>query len=119
MGGLLCLSRHVRHVLEQLVNGVFKPDRDPSGAIQDTGVDPWRGDVFLGRHTRKMMRSLLRHMLAHAGHEVEIWEDVTATRDPAVTDALKRIDVTCILHKPLREEELMEALRQALEGQSG
>lgn len=111
----------------------------------------------------KLMRSLLRHMLAHAGHEVEIWEDVTAmeiperiaagnpdliitdyqmpgcngltvarmarkarpelpvivvtaTRDPAVTDALKRIEVTCILHKPLREEDLMEALRQVLEG---
>ncbi len=109
----------------------------------------------------QLMRSLLRHMLTHAGHEVEIWEDVTAmeiperiavahpdliitdyqmpgcngltvarmarkarpelpvivvtaTRDPAVADALKRIDVTCILHKPLREEELLEALRQVL-----
>jgi CheY-like chemotaxis protein len=109
----------------------------------------------------KLMRNLLRHILEHAGHEVEVWEEVTAmeiperltagnpdliitdyqmpgcngltvarmarktrpglpvivvtaSRDVSVTDALKRVEVNCILHKPLREEELLEALRQAL-----
>ena len=41
---------------------------------------------------------------------------VTATRDPAVLDALKRVNVTHILHKPVQAEELLQAVHQALQG---
>jgi len=110
----------------------------------------------------RLMRKLLCHILAQAGYEVEIWEDltaaeiperigasnpdllitdyqmpgcngltvarmarktkpdlpvivVTATRDPTVLDALKRVDVRHILHKPIHGEDVLEALHQALE----
>ena len=109
----------------------------------------------------KLMRNLLRHILVHAGHEVEVWEEVTAvevserinagapdlvvtdyqmpgcngltvarmarkirpelpvivvtaTRDPTVAEALKRVDVSCVLHKPIQEEALLEAVKRAL-----
>jgi CheY-like chemotaxis protein len=39
---------------------------------------------------------------------------VTATHDPAVMDALNRVDVTHVLHKPVRGEELLLAVGQAL-----
>ena len=110
----------------------------------------------------KLMRNLLRHILVHAGHEVEVWEEVTAvevserinagapdlvvtdyqmpgcngltvarmarkirpelpvivvtaTRDPTVAEALKRVDVSCVLHKPIQGEDLLKAVRQALQ----
>ena len=37
---------------------------------------------------------------------------VTATHDPSVLDALNRQEVSQILHKPLREEALLEAVKQ-------
>lgn len=40
---------------------------------------------------------------------------LTATRDPDVVTPLKRLDVKCILHKPLQEGPLMKALRDSLE----
>ena len=40
---------------------------------------------------------------------------VTATRDPAVLDALKRVNVSHILHKPVQAEELLEVVRQGLQ----
>ena len=40
---------------------------------------------------------------------------VTATRDPAVLDALKRVNVTHILHKPVHAEDLLQAVRQGLQ----
>jgi CheY-like chemotaxis protein len=43
---------------------------------------------------------------------------VTATRDPAVLDALKRVNVTHILHKPVQAEELLKVVHQALQGPS-
>lgn len=39
---------------------------------------------------------------------------LTATHDPAVTEALNRQEVSRILHKPLREEQLLEAVKQAI-----
>lgn len=39
---------------------------------------------------------------------------LTSTHDPAVLEALKRQGVTCILHKPLLEEALLEAVARAL-----
>jgi two-component system chemotaxis response regulator CheY len=39
---------------------------------------------------------------------------LTSTHDPAVLEALKRQEVTCILHKPLQEEALLEAVSRAL-----
>lgn len=40
---------------------------------------------------------------------------VTASHDPAVMDALSRVDVTHILHKPIQGEDLLKAVRQALQ----
>ena len=37
---------------------------------------------------------------------------LTATHDPAVMDALNRQDVSRILFKPLREEELLQVVKQ-------
>jgi CheY-like chemotaxis protein len=109
----------------------------------------------------KLMQTLLRRMLERAGHEVDLWEDitamevggritetppdllitdysmpgcngltvakmarkakpdlpvvvVTATHDPAVLEALTKQEVTCILHKPLQEAELLAALAEAM-----
>jgi DNA-binding NarL/FixJ family response regulator len=109
----------------------------------------------------RLMQILLRRVLERAGHEVEVWEDVTAmgiadlitakapellitdysmpgcngltvarmakkvqpdlqlivlmaTHDPTVMDALKRQEVSCILHKPLQQEELLAAVTAAL-----
>ena len=109
----------------------------------------------------KLMRSLLRHLLEGAGHEVEAWEEVTAGEiaprlangapdllitdyqmpgcngltvarmarkaapqlpvlvltayhDPTVVDALKGQGVAAVLHKPLKEEDLLAAVAQAL-----
>jgi CheY-like chemotaxis protein len=39
---------------------------------------------------------------------------LTSSHDPAVLEALKRQEVTCILHKPLQEEALLAALAKAL-----
>ena len=39
---------------------------------------------------------------------------VTALHDPAVMEALRKQEVSCILHKPLREEDLLEALAPLL-----
>ncbi|HJV49516.1 MAG TPA: response regulator [Geothrix sp.] len=39
---------------------------------------------------------------------------VTSTRDPDVMAPLRRLDVKHILHKPLQEGELMEAIRGSL-----
>ncbi|HEX7553112.1 MAG TPA: response regulator [Geothrix sp.] len=109
----------------------------------------------------RLMQTLLRRVLERAGHEVNVWEEVTAmgiadlitaktpeliitdynmpgcngltmarmarkaqpelpiivvmaTHDPTVMDALKRQEVSCILHKPLQEEVLLSAVAQAL-----
>lgn len=109
----------------------------------------------------RLMQTLLRRVLERAGHEVDIWEDVTAmgiaalitakapeliitdysmpgcngltvarmvkkakpglpiivlmaTRDPTVMDALNKQEVSCILHKPLQEEDLLAAVAPAL-----
>ena len=109
----------------------------------------------------KLMRTMLCRVLEHAGHDVEVWEEVTAaeiperisavdpdliitdyqmpgcngltvarmarrvrpelpvivvtaTHDPALTTALERVDVTHVLHKPLRGEELVQAVHKAL-----
>jgi DNA-binding NarL/FixJ family response regulator len=109
----------------------------------------------------RLMQTLLRRVLERAGHEVDVWEEVTAmgiadlitaktpellitdysmpgcngltvarmatkaqpelpiivvmaTHDPTVMDALKRLEVSCILHKPLQEEVLLAAVAQAL-----
>jgi DNA-binding NarL/FixJ family response regulator len=43
---------------------------------------------------------------------------VTATHDPAVMDALTRVNVTHILHKPIQGEDLLKAVYQALQGPS-
>ena len=111
----------------------------------------------------RLMQVLLRRILERAGHEVDVWEDVTAmgiadliaaqspaliitdysmpgcngltvarmarktqpdlpiivvmaTHDPTIMDALNRQEVSCILHKPLQEEELLAAVAQALAG---
>ena len=111
----------------------------------------------------RLMQVLLRRILERAGHEVDVWADVTAmgiadliaaqspaliitdysmpgcngltvarmarkvqpdlpivvvmaTHDPTITDALNRQEVSCILHKPLQEEELLAAVAQALAG---
>lgn len=40
---------------------------------------------------------------------------LTATHDPDVMNPLVRLDVKHILHKPLQEGALMEAIRQSLE----
>lgn len=110
----------------------------------------------------KLMRNLLRLILEQAGHDVEVWEEVTAaeipdrisggnpdlvitdyqmpgsngltvarmarktkpglpvivvtaSRDPSVLDALRRVNVTHILHKPIQAEDLLQAVRQALQ----
>src|ERR1035438_10817588 len=104
----------------------------------------------------KLMRTMLCRVLEHAGHDVEVWEEVTAaeiperisavdpdliitdyqmpgsngltvarmarktkpglpvivvtaSRDPAVLDGLKRVNVTHILHKPIHAEEVLRA----------
>jgi DNA-binding NarL/FixJ family response regulator len=109
----------------------------------------------------RLMQVLLRRILERAGHEVDVWADVTAmgiadliasqspaliitdysmpgcngltvarmarkvqpelpivvvmaTHDPTIMDALNRQEVSCILHKPLQEEELLAAVAQAL-----
>lgn len=109
----------------------------------------------------KLMRNLLRIILEQAGHDVDVWEEVTAveipqriqesnpdliitdyqmpgsngltvarmarktkpglpvivvtaTHDPTVLDALKRVNVTHILHKPVQAEELLKVVRQGL-----
>lgn len=109
----------------------------------------------------KLMRGLIQRFLEQAGHEVEVWEEVTAaeiagritaadpdliltdyqmpgcngltvarmarkakpglpvmvitaTHDPEVMTALKRQEVTHILHKPFREEDLLAAVAQML-----
>jgi len=43
---------------------------------------------------------------------------VTASRDPSVLDALMRVNVTHILHKPIQAENLLQAVHQALQGPS-
>jgi CheY-like chemotaxis protein len=43
---------------------------------------------------------------------------VTASRDPSVLDALRRVNVTHILHKPIQAEDLLQAVQQALQGPS-
>ncbi len=109
----------------------------------------------------KLMQTVLRRVLERAGHEVDVWEDVTAmevgdrlaasapdllitdysmpgcngltvakmarqsnpglpvlvltaTHDPDVLTALNNQEVSAILHKPLQEAELLEALAAAL-----
>ena len=109
----------------------------------------------------KLMCNLLRHMLEQGGHEVEVWEEVTAaeihdriqagnpdlvltdyqmpgsngltvarmarktkpglpvivltaTHDPDVLEALSRVDVARVLHKPIQGEYLLRAVREAL-----
>ncbi|MDR3682821.1 MAG: response regulator [Geothrix sp.] len=39
---------------------------------------------------------------------------VTASHDPAVMDALHRVEVAYILHKPIHAEELLQVVRKAL-----
>jgi len=39
---------------------------------------------------------------------------LTATHDPMVMEALRRQEVSCILHKPLSAEALLEAVRDVL-----
>jgi len=39
---------------------------------------------------------------------------VTASHDPSVMDALKSQAVSCILHKPLKEEDLLKAVSKIL-----
>lgn len=109
----------------------------------------------------KLMQTVLRRMLERAGHEVVIWEEVTAmevaqhvaasdpellvtdysmpgcngltvakmarkakpglpvvmvtaTHDPAVLSAMRNQEINSILHKPLEEAELLEALAKDL-----
>jgi DNA-binding NtrC family response regulator len=109
----------------------------------------------------RLMQVLLRRILERAGHEVDVWEEVTAmgiselitakapeliitdynmpgcngltvarmarrvhpelpiivvmaTHDPTVMDALNRQEVSCILHKPIQEEDLLAVVAQAL-----
>jgi DNA-binding NarL/FixJ family response regulator len=109
----------------------------------------------------RLMQVLLRRILERAGHEVDVWADVTAmgiadliaaqspallitdysmpgcngltvarmarkvqpelpivvvmaTHDPTIMDALNRQEVSCILHKPIQEDELLAAVAQAL-----
>jgi DNA-binding NarL/FixJ family response regulator len=113
----------------------------------------------------RLMQTLIRRILERAGHEVDVWEEVTAmgiadliaaktpeliitdysmpgcngltvarmarkvqselpivvvmaTHDPAIMDALKRQEVSCILHKPLQEEVLLAAVAAALAQQA-
>lgn len=40
---------------------------------------------------------------------------LTATHDPDVLKPLERLDVKHVLHKPLQEGQLMEAIRQSLD----
>ena len=109
----------------------------------------------------KLMQTVLRRMLERAGHEVVIWEEVTAmevaehiaatdpdllvtdysmpgcngltvakmarkakadlpvvvvtaTHDPAILSAMRNQEINSILHKPLQEAELLEALAKDL-----
>lgn len=109
----------------------------------------------------RLMQVLLRRILERAGHEVDVWADVTATgiadliaaqspaliitdysmpgcngltvtrmarktqpelpiivvmatHDPTIMDALNRQEVSCILHKPIQQEELLAAVAAAL-----
>src|SRR5664279_5236183 len=109
----------------------------------------------------RLMQTLLRRVLERAGHEVDVWEEVTAmgiadlitakppdliitdysmpgcsgltlarmarrvqpelpiimvtaTHDPIVMEALNRHEVSCILHKPIQEEELLGTVVKAL-----
>lgn len=109
----------------------------------------------------KLMQTVLRRMLERAGHEVVIWEEVTAmevaehiaatdpdllvtdysmpgcngltvakmarkakadlpvvvvtaTHDPAILSAMRNQEINSILHKPLQEAELLEALAKGL-----
>jgi two-component system chemotaxis response regulator CheY len=39
---------------------------------------------------------------------------LTSSHDPTVLEALKRQEVTCILHKPLQEQALLATLAKAL-----
>jgi DNA-binding NarL/FixJ family response regulator len=111
----------------------------------------------------KLMRSMIRHFLEQAGHEVEEWAEVaalevsdrmavsrpelivtdyqmpgcngatiaklahqvapnlpilvvTATHDPVVTVNLHHQQVTRILYKPFKEEDLLEAVKALLVG---
>lgn len=111
----------------------------------------------------RLMQVLLRRVLERAGHEVDVWDEVTAmgiadliaaqspaliitdysmpgcngltvarmarranpelpivvvmaTHDPTIMDALNRQEVSCILHKPIQQEELLAAVAGALAG---
>ena len=88
----------------------------------------------------KLMRNLIQHILEQAGHEVDAWAEVTAMEvadrilarmarkakpglpivvvtalhDAQVMDALKSQAVNQILHKPLKEEALLETVAEVL-----
>jgi CheY-like chemotaxis protein len=112
------LMRHLlRRILEQAghevdtwedITAAEIPDR-----IKDTSPDliisdyqmPGCNGLTLVRMARKTRPELPVVML-------------TATHDPDVTKPLERLDVKHILHKPLQEGELMEAIRQSLETSS-
>lgn len=113
----------------------------------------------------RLMQVLLRRILERAGHEVDVWDEVTAmgiadliaaqspaliltdysmpgcngltvarmarkanpelpivvvmaTHDPTIMDALNRQEVSCILHKPIQQEDLLAAVAEALAGEA-
>lgn len=103
----------LRHILEQAGHEVDTWEdvaaseilERISGASPDLVITDYMMPGCNGLTVAKMVRK------AKPGLPVVV---LTATHDSAVMDALKSQAVSRILHKPLREEELLEALKEVL-----
>jgi CheY-like chemotaxis protein len=103
----------LRHILEQAGHEVdtwedvaaSEIHERVSGANPDLVITDYQMPGCNGLTVAKLVRK------AKPGLPVVV---LTATHDPAVMGALKSQEVSHILHKPLREEELLEVVAQAL-----
>ena len=67
----------------------------------------------------QMMRRLLSSFLEHGGHTVQAWEPMSAMEiiekvKDYQPDLLQRCQVNEIIHKPVTEAALLEAVERAL-----